>query len=134
MREAGWWSPALSRRMELKVYGHSGRSILLFPTAGGVCTEAEERGLVDAIGHLLEEGRFRLYCCGSVSGESWLAHDVPPSRKTEVQAAFDNYLVQELVPFMRHEANDALARFIVTGASLGAYNAVNAHEIGRAHV
>lgn len=82
---------------------------------------------MDAVGHLLEEGRFRLYCCDSTSGESWLARDVPAARKSEVQAAFDSYLVQELVPFLRHEANDPLARFIVTGASLGAYNAVNAH-------
>lgn len=126
-RIVGWHSPALNRPMEVAVFGDRGKPVLLFPTAGGDCLEAERRELVDAVAHLVEEGRFRIYCCGSISGESWLDQDAHPGHKGWMQQRFDSYVVNELVPMIRHEVGDAQARLIATGASLGAYNAVNIH-------
>jgi len=39
-----WWSPNLGQDMELKIYGHAGRAILVFPSQGGRFHEYEDFG------------------------------------------------------------------------------------------
>lgn len=122
-----WHSPALDRVMDVAVFGTAGKPVLLFPTAGGDFLEAERFKLLEVIRPLIEEGRARVYCCGSVSGDGWLNSDAAPAQKAQLQARFDAYLSRELVPWIRDDVGDPLVRLIGTGASLGAYNAVNAH-------
>lgn len=126
-RHQRWYSPSLGRPMDVAVFGDRGRPLLLFPTAGGDYLEADRMGLIDAVAEQLHEGLVRIYCCGSISGEGWLARDAHPAHKTWMQDRFDAYVAQELVPFIRHEGGDPQLRLIAAGASLGAYNAVNIH-------
>lgn len=126
-QEQRWFSPALGRPMDVAVFGDRGRPLLLFPTAGGDYLEVSRMGLIDAIAELLEQGVVRVYCCGSISGEGWLAPDAHPAHKVWMQDRFDAYVAEELVPWIRHESQDSLVRIISAGASLGACNAVSTH-------
>jgi esterase/lipase superfamily enzyme len=121
----GWHSPELNRDMQVAAFGHAGKPVVLFPTAGGDFLEAERFLMIKALGDLIDAGRVRLYLCGSVSGEGWMDNDAHPGHKSWLQARFDAYVSKELVPWIRHDTGDPLARMIGTGASLGAYNAVN---------
>lgn len=124
--EFGWHSPALGRTMHGARWGNEGKPVLLFPTAGGDHLECERFGLIAAIMPLVEARRIRVYACGSISADGWLNEAAGAAHKAHLQAAFDRYLADELVPMIRHEANDGAARIIAAGASIGAYNAVNA--------
>ena len=42
-----YWSQALGRDMEFKVYGHAGKPVLVFPTKGGTYHEYEDFGMVE---------------------------------------------------------------------------------------
>jgi esterase/lipase superfamily enzyme len=126
-RLTGWYSPNLNRKLELVAYGHAGKPVLLFPTAGGDQLEAENCALIRAIRWMIEDGRARVYTCGSISGESWLSESCLPEQKGKMQSAFDRYISEELVPWIRSDVGDSRVRLIGAGASLGAYNAVNAH-------
>ena len=57
-------------------YGHWGRPLLAFPSQEGPAWQYEERGMVEAIGGLLEEGRVKLYAVDSFDSGSWYRHDL----------------------------------------------------------
>lgn len=55
-----WWSKNLNQDIELKVYGHAGKPILMFPTQGGRFYQYEDFGLVGACSSFIAEGRVKL--------------------------------------------------------------------------
>ena len=118
-------SGPLGRAVTVARWGHFGRPILLFPTAGGDALECERFGMVAALGGLIDAGRIKLYSADSVSGQALIAADVPPPRKAEVQEQFDAFVADELVPLMRADCAGAVDRVAVAGASIGAFNALN---------
>ncbi len=118
-----WWSKQLNREMELLVFGHSGAKVLVFPTRSGRFYEYEDLRIVDKIRDKIDSGHLQLFCVDSIYSETfycWWAH---PSGRIERQNAYENYILQEVLPFM-HQKNkhDCV---ISHGCSLGAYQAAN---------
>lgn len=71
-REAfGWHTHRLPGPARIVRWGHYGKPVLLFPTAGGDCEEAERHGLIAAIAWLIEAGRIKVYSVDSVAGQHW---------------------------------------------------------------
>ena len=121
-----WESPVLGRDMNVASWGYFGRPVLLFPTAGGDFLECERFLMIQVLSPLIESGRIEVYAIDSVSGDGWLNRAASPAQKSLLQAQFDAYLSKELLPFIRHDCGETDQGFIATGASLGAYNALNA--------
>ncbi|MCB9798052.1 MAG: hypothetical protein H6741_35690 [Alphaproteobacteria bacterium] len=120
-----WTSPALEREMSVARWGHFGTPVLLFPTAGGDPEECERFLMIRVLTPLIEAGRIKVYSCGSISSDAWLNRSAAPWHKSWLQARFDQYLVQELLPWISHDCG-GYQGFIAAGASLGAYNSVTA--------
>lgn len=118
-----WFSQRLHRDMEILVFGHAGPPVLVFPTSKGRFYEWEDHGMVGALWEKLEQGKLQLYCVDSVDGESWYAHWKHPADRVWKQQDYDEYLCQEVAPYIRSQ--NSHPRFTATGASLGAYHAVN---------
>lgn len=118
-----WWSPALNRTMDLLEFGHGGATILVFPTSLGRFYEWEDRGMVDALRHPLEQGWFRMVCVDSVDVESWYAKWKHPGARAWRQVEYDAYLSREVLPFI--QSRTASPFVIATGASFGAYHALS---------
>lgn len=128
-----WHSPSLDRDMELLIFGHSGARVLVFPTSQGRFYEWEDRGMIEALRHPLEQGWIQLYCVDSVDAESWYARWKRPGDRAWRHVQYDNYLLHEVIPLTHINPNPFL---ITTGASFGAYHAVNfafrhPHLVGR---
>src|SRR5947209_711363 len=118
-----WFSPSLEREMELLVFGHAGARVLVFPTSMGSFFQWEDSGMVATLSNQLENGDLQLFCVDSVDGESWYAKERPPAERAWRHTQYDRYLLHEVLPFTsQHNANPFL---ITTGASFGAYHAVN---------
>jgi len=116
-------SLALGRDMEMLVFGHTGARVLAFPTSMGRFHDWEDRGLVKALSERLNNGRNQLFCLDSVDAESWYADHLPPNDRAARHTQYDRYVLDEVLPFTaRMNPNPFL---IVTGASFGAYHAVN---------
>lgn len=124
-RTWSWHSPALDRSMELGCWGSFGEPVVLFPTAGGDFEECERFLMIRALSPLIEAGRIKVYALGTISREAWLDPEAPPWHKSWLQARFDQYLVQELLPHIQQDCG-GYRPFIAAGASLGAFNAVTA--------
>ena len=118
-----WFSPSLQRDMEMLVFGHAGARMLVFPTSMGRYFQWEDSGMINALGDQLEQGDIQLFCVDSVDGESWYAKWKPPGERAWRQTQYDNYLVNEVLPFThQHNSNPYL---IAAGTSFGAYHAAN---------
>jgi esterase/lipase superfamily enzyme len=57
-----------------------------------------------------------------VDSESWYAKRIHPTARALRHQQYDRYLLDEVLPFTRHNPNPYL---ITTGASFGAYHALN---------
>lgn len=124
-RTTAWFSPNLNIEMPLVAYGHAGQPLLMFPTAAADYLEYERFHLVDAMSPFLDQGLVRAYSINSVNKYSLLNEQMPPHLKAELLTRFDRYLVDEVLPFLRHDSGGG--RPVTTGASLGAFLAANAY-------
>jgi esterase/lipase superfamily enzyme len=109
--------------MELLIFGHSGARVLVFPTSMGRFYEWEDRGMAGALNEQLENGWLQMFCVDSVDEESWYARWKHPADRAWRQTQYDNYLLREVLPLsIQINSNPFL---ITTGASFGAYHALN---------
>lgn len=118
-----WHSPSLRREMDLLVFGHSGARVLVFPTSMGRFYEWEDQGMIGALGEQIERGWLQLYCVDSVDAESWYAKHLHPHDRVRRQEEYEVYLLHEVLPLSRQKNGDPF--LIATGASFGAFHAVN---------
>jgi esterase/lipase superfamily enzyme len=118
-----WMSRSLGKEMELLLFGYGGVPVVVFPTSDGRFFEYEDRGMVAALAEPLEKEEICLVCADSVDSESWFNESIPPRSRIERHLAFERYLVDELVPFVRQKMDTD--RLCVTGCSFGGFHAVN---------
>lgn len=126
-RTTTWYSHNLEREMPLVAYGHAGYPLLMFPTAAADYLEYERFLLVDAIKDQIEAGRVRAYSINSVNRYSLLNDKASPKEKAELLTRYDRYVVDEVLPLIRHDSGSQDARPVTTGASLGAFLSANAY-------
>lgn len=107
----------------LLAYGHWGRPVLAFPSEQGPCWQYEERGMVDAVGWLLEGGRVKLYCVDSYDAQSWQAQELPLEERARRHGFYETWIVERVVPFIAEDCEET--DIVVTGISFGAYHAAN---------
>ena len=118
-----WWSWHLDRDMELLVFGHGGLPVLVFPTSQGRFYEFEDRGLVSAVTHKIDQGEIQLFCLDSVDSESWYNRAVPPRWRIARHMQYENYVMEEVLPLIRLKNSNP--RLTSLGCSFGGYHAVN---------
>jgi esterase/lipase superfamily enzyme len=118
-----WWSRNLGQEMELKVYGHGGKPVLVFPSAGGRFYEYEDFGMVEACRPFVEAGKILLVAVDSVDRQSWLNFEAHPADRARRHNEYDRYIVEEVVPFVRDRGHRK--RFLSTGCSMGGYHSAN---------
>lgn len=118
------WSQALRRDMELKVYGHAGKPILVFPSACGRFYEYEDFGMIEAARSFIDAGKVRFYTIDSIDCEAWLAKWMQPEDRGLRHVDYERYVLEEVVPFIRGQTGIANG-CLTTGCSMGAYHAAN---------
>ena len=118
-----WYSPSLDRDMNLLIFGHGGARVLIFPTSKGRVYEWEDRGMMWALRHHINNGWLQIYCVDSVDAESWYARWKHPGARAWRQVQYENYLLYEVLPLSWHKNPNPF--LITVGASFGAYHALN---------
>ena len=120
-----WHTARLGREMGVRVYGHWGAPLLVFPTSGGDEWEFERQGMLDALGHHVDAGKVKLFCVNSVNNQSWYDKGAHPRHRSYVQAMYDAYVAEEVAPFIHTSCESPGIAITTTGASFGAYHAAN---------
>jgi esterase/lipase superfamily enzyme len=120
-----WYSPAIGRDMELKVYGQWGQPILVFPAQGGRFYEFEDFGMVEACRELIESGKVKIFAVDSLDNETWANFGGDPAWRAQRHEDYDRYITQEVLPFIRGHCRNADQKVITTGVSMGGFHAGN---------
>lgn len=118
-----WYSPSLSREMELLVFGHGGAPVLVFPTSMGRFFQYEDFGMVETLRRHIDEGWLQLFCVDGVDAESWYNTGISLHDRAYRHNQYETYLVHEVQPFIK--SRNGTDFLICTGNSFGAYHAVN---------
>lgn len=120
-----WHSPRLGHEMGVAVFGHYGLPMLAFPTSHGDEWELQRHTLLDAIVDIIDTGRIKVFCVGSNNNDSFLNKTAHPSHRSWRQRMFDEFLREEVIPFIHGHCRSPGIPITTMGASLGGYHAAN---------
>lgn len=118
-----WYSPRLSRDIEVLAFGTRGYPVILFPTSLGHYYENKDFKLIDSVAWYLEEGLIKIYCPDSIDALSWYNKNIHPADRVKNHIWYDLMLLQELVPLAQQETG--VQRVATAGCSFGGYHATN---------
>ena len=119
-----WYSPALGKDMPIVTYGNYGFALLMVPTAAADYLEYERFKLIDELAPFIDSGKCKVFSVNSINTESWLNKQMEGSHKAIRQNQFNEYIYNEVVPFIKNATSWDTPIFI-TGASFGALHSVN---------
>jgi esterase/lipase superfamily enzyme len=111
--------------MELKIYGHYGKPMLVFPAQGGLFYEYEDFKMIDAISGFIEDGKVKVFTVDSLDNQTWANWNAHPADRARSHEDYDRYITQEVTPFIRQHCGGSGQQLIATGVSMGAYHAGN---------
>lgn len=118
-------SLALGWPMDLLAYGHWGQPLIVLPTSRGRHVEFESFGMVDAIRDLIDAGRVKVYCPDACDWDNWYNGDAHPGHRAYRYSKYMDFILNDVVPFVReHCRNDGIRPWLY-GASWGAFHAAN---------
>jgi len=117
-----WYSPLLNKEMELLAFGNAGTAVLFFPTRTARFYDYENWKVIEAIRPKIANGELQVFCVDSYDAESFYSFN-PPSEKIRKHLAYENYILQEVIPFIF--SRNGNCKIIVAGCSLGGYHAIN---------
>jgi len=120
-----WYSHRLNRDMGVVVYGHYGMPILAFPTSGGDEWEQEGQGMIRTLGPYLEQGRIRIFSINGVNNDTFQNKSAHPFHRSWLQSQYDDYVANEVFPFIDAQCQTGGIPITTYGASLGAFHAAN---------
>jgi len=108
--------------MELLLFGHAGAPVVVFPTSQGRFFEYEDRGMVSALAHHIEQGWIQLVCLDSVDAESWYCEWRSPRERLARHDQYEQYVLNEVLPFVRTQNSNPF--IMAHGCSFGAIHAM----------
>lgn len=118
------FSTNLNKNMNVTIYGHYGFAMLMFPSLTDSCEENEKNGIIEAIAPYIEKGKVKVFSIDTVNAESWDNDSISPENKSKRHFEYNNYLIEELIPFIYEKSNGPVP-IILCGAAKGAFHAAN---------
>jgi esterase/lipase superfamily enzyme len=120
-----WYSHHLGREMEFTVHGHAGRPILVFPTSMGRYMQYEDSGMQEAVRWRLEGGEIQILALDGIDSESFYNRRVSARDRGLRHNAYERYIIHEVLNWWAERNWGVRDNLLVTGASFGAFHAVN---------
>lgn len=118
-------SEPMGRKLYLWQYGDFGWPLLVFPSAAGMAHEWEAHGMIEALAPLIDGGKLKVYCVESNVSEAWTRKEADPRWRITRHQAYEQFVVNELVPWIRDDCRTPAIKIAVSGCSLGAFYSAN---------
>lgn len=111
---------AFGRNVHLWAHGWWGKPVIAFPSAAGFAHEWQKEGMVDVLRPWIDAGRIKLYCPESNVSEAWTG-EADPAWRMSRHLAYERWVLNELLDFIREDCKMADVRPTVMGCSLGGF-------------
>jgi len=111
--------------MGVAVFGHWGPPMLTFPTSHGDEWELQRHSLIATLQDFVDAGKVKIFCVGSNNADSFMNRGAHPAHRSWRQRLFDEYIRDEVIPFIHSHCQSPGIPITTMGASLGAYHAAN---------
>ncbi|MCE7991147.1 MAG: esterase family protein [Roseivirga sp.] len=118
-----WYSPTLSKDIEMLVFGHAGYPVIVFPSTMGRYHESKDFKLIDSAKWFIDQGMIQIYCPDSIDKDSWYNKEIHPADRVKNHIWYDKFIMDEVVHSIRKEKG--IAKVCVAGASFGGFHAAN---------
>ncbi|MCY1056491.1 alpha/beta hydrolase-fold protein [Nannocystis sp. SCPEA4] len=112
-------SPAMGRKVHLWCYGHYGPPVIVFPSAAGFAHEWDRQGMFEVLGPLIAAGRAKFYCPESNVSQVWTDNTSTIAARMQRHRAYEGFVLDTLVPFIREDCRWPAAPMTAVGCSLG---------------
>jgi len=76
--------------------------------------------MIDALGPLLAQGRMKIYCPETNVSRSFSARGAGMTERMAHHRAYERFVLESLVPFIREDCRSSEIPIVVTGCSVGA--------------
>ncbi len=119
-----WYSERVHRDMTVRVYGHYGPAVIAFPCQNRGSDDWANNGMIDALAHLIEEGRMKLFCPDANDSDSYSLQTWDQGLKARNLEAYFQYVIEELLPFVYDKQGGYCLPYLV-GSSSGGSHAAN---------
>lgn len=108
---------------EMLVFGRSGYPVILFPESCGRYYENKDRGLINSVEALIENGKIKIYCPDGIDSRSWYNYAIHPADRVKTHIAYERTILNDAIEFAKFEC--ATKEVCVAGCSFGGYHALN---------
>ena len=89
-----WYTPWLSRELEMLVFGNGGGlPLIIFPTSFGRYHQNKDFGLVGPASAFVDAGRLTVYCPDAIDLESFYHKSIHPADRMRTHNAYENVIV-----------------------------------------
>ncbi|PCC70417.1 Esterase/lipase superfamily enzyme [Nannocystis exedens] len=112
-------SPAMGRKVHLWCYGHYGPPVIVFPSAAGFAHEWDRHGMFEVLGPLIRAGKVKFYCPESNVSQVWTDKESSIAARMQRHRAYEGFILDTLVPFIREDCRWEGAPMTAVGCSLG---------------
>jgi esterase/lipase superfamily enzyme len=85
----------------------------------------DHQGMIGALADFIDGGRVKIFAVNANSDDAFYNKGAHPLHRSYMQAQYDAYIREEVVPFIHHHCQVHDIGIATMGASLGAYHAAN---------
>lgn len=118
------YSHFLNKEMEFKVFGHTGKPCIAFPSQNGRFFDYENNGIIESMRYYIDSGMIQVFCVDTFDYESFCSNKSARD-KILAQEAYYNYIANELIPRISKINKEIYNGVLAYGVSMGAYHALN---------
>ena len=119
-----WYSERLGRDMTIRVYGHYGVPIIVFPCQDKQSDDFANNGMIDVLSPYINEGRIKLFCLDSNDNETVSYNGWDKAHAAYLLNQYHEYLINEVLPFVYQKQCGECLPYLL-GCSMGASHAAN---------
>lgn len=122
--EFSWYSDRVKRNMSIKIYGHYGVPIIVFPCQGKQSDDFSNNGMIDTLSPLINEGKIKLFCLDSNDGDTVSYKGWDKAHAAYLLEQYHQYVIEEVLPFIYLKQGGKCLPYLM-GCSMGGGHASN---------
>ena len=122
--EVSWYSERVQRNMRIKIYGHYGAPIIVFPCQDKQSDDFFNNGMIDTLAPFIDEGRIKLFCLDSNDDETVSYSSWDKAHAAYKLEQYHQYVINEVLPFVDFKQQGKSYPYLL-GCSMGGSHSAN---------